>query len=171
MQSFGKKPRRFHCPACNDLRLVPYSGKTSRFVRPPVAYLDGYAITQAIDPHDGRLGRKRIVLGKSHPFANKAGWQYLSRYLVMKETGERLRSDEHVDHRDLDRQNDNLNNLRVMLAERHGRHHVYLAELAGGRGTDGRFQIYERPIDLGDIAAIEEEPEVPASRFDIRVPF
>lgn len=150
MYSFGKKPRRFYCSTCNDLRLVPYSGVMRRFVRPPIAYLDGYPITQSRDPHDGRLGRKRIVLGKSHPFANKAGWQYLSRYLVMRHTGERLRPDEHVDHIDLDKTNDqlDLSNYRVMLAERHGRHHVYLAELAGGRAADGRFQVYDRPIDL-----------------------
>jgi hypothetical protein len=148
MQSFGRKPRRFYCPVCNDLRLVPYSGSATRFVRPPIAYLDGFAITQARDPHTGQLGRKRIVLGKSHPFANRAGWQYLARYLVMKETGQRLRPDEHTDHIDLDKQNDQLSNLRVMLAERHGKHHVYLAELAGGRGPDGKFIVYKNPIDL-----------------------
>lgn len=148
MQSFGKRPRRFYCPTCGDLRLVPYSGATRRFVRPPIAYLDGYAITQSRDPVTDKLGRKRIVLGKSHPFANKAGWQYLARYLVMKETGQRLRSDEHTDHIDLDKHNDDLSNLRVLLAQRHGKHHVYLAELAGGRGPDGRFTVYQNPVDL-----------------------
>lgn len=149
MQSFGKKPRRFYCPTCSELRLVPHSGGgASRFVRPPVAYLDRFAVVQSKDPITGKLGRKRILLGKDHIYANKAGWQYLSRYLVMKETGQRLRPDEHVDHINQDKLDDRLSNFRVVLAESHGQHHTYLAELAGGRGPDGRFTVYSRPIDL-----------------------
>jgi hypothetical protein len=169
MQSQGQKPRRFLCSTCGRskvIRLDITNLKTKiRISRPPIAILDGFPITQHRDPVTKRLGRKIIRLGKDHLFANGAGWQYLSRYLVMKELDERLRSDEHVDHKDLDKTNDTLDNLRVMLAERHGKHHVYLAELAGGRGEDGRFRKYDQPITHGEpdypddsLASLEDIP-------------
>jgi len=148
MQSQGQKPRRFLCSTCHRSRTVSLDIANQKPVRPP---------STEFPPVDGcrvilSRGHKRkiILLGKGHKFANKSGWQFLSRYLVMCETGELLRPDEHVDHINRHKLDDDLSNLRVMLAQRHGKHHVYLAELAGGRGEDGRFRKYDRPITHGE---------------------
>lgn len=155
MNILGKSPRRFYCPSCrvsrtpiNDIA----SRKHSRKFRKVIEKVDGCDVCWA-----GRRSgvstttakpRKIIYLGVDHPYANSGGWQYLSRYLVMKEIGQRLHPDEHVDHIDLDKHNDQLSNLRVMLAKPHGKHHAYLAELAGSRGPDGRFRVYAQPIEI-----------------------
>lgn len=153
MNLLGNSPRRYRCPACkhtctplNDIA----SRRTSKKFRKVIDRVDGYDVCWAAGSNRaiGIRSRKIIYLGVNHQFANSGGWQYLSRYLVMRETGQLLRSDEHVDHINQDKLDDRLDNFRVMLAESHGRHHVYLAELAGGRGPDGRFQVYTRPIDL-----------------------
>lgn len=104
--------------------------------------------------YDGRSvsidsrGRKRIHLPKDDPRANSGGWQYLSRYIVMKQLNRVLHKDEHVHHKDHQKDHDDLHNFQVLLAESHGRHHVYIAELCGGRGSDGRFIEYDEPISL-----------------------
>jgi len=153
MQSQGQKPRRFLCGVCGRSKRIPLDIanqiKPRRYKRAPVDHIDGFPVYFRSDSRCGG-SRKIIYLGKKHPLANpKSGWQYVSRYLVMRELGEPLRADEHVDHIDCDKLNDRIDNFRVMVAESHGRHHVYLAELAGRRGPDGRFTKYEEPIQLG----------------------
>lgn len=150
MQRFGRG--RLHCSTCKEIRYLA----SSKPVRTPIAYIDGYPVSLL-----SKTGRKIVSLPRGHQFANKWGFQYLSRYLVMRETGQLLRSDEHVDHINQDKLDDRLDNYRVMLAESHGRHHVYLAELAGGRGPDGRFQVYTQPIDLTSGPASSPTSEVP----------
>lgn len=147
MQRFGRG--RLSCSTCKVVRYP-----ATKPARIPIAYIDGYPVSLLNT-------RKIVTLPCDHQLANKWGFQYLSRYLVMKETGQLLRSDEHVDHINQDKLDDRLDNYRVMLAESHGRHHAYLAELAGGRGPDGRFQVYTQPIDLTSGPASSPTSEVP----------
>lgn len=142
MNSHGMK--RFICGVCKrtisrrNLSLAIPDGSKSI----PVAFEDGFPVTLLKD-------RKIITLGKSHQWANSAGWQYLSRYRVMRELGRKLDKSEHVHHKNLDKSSDNdVSNYRVLLAETHGKLHTYLAEIAGGRGPDGKFREYNQPIDL-----------------------
>lgn len=69
----------------------------------------------------------------------------------MKQLDRVLHKDEHVHHVDHNKDNDNLPNYQVLLAESHGRHHTYIAELCGGRGPDGRFVEYDEPIELRNL--------------------
>lgn len=108
----------------------------------PITYYDGHPVTV-----DNR-GRRRVYLGVGHALANTGGWQYLSRYKVMCELQRVLGTDEHVHHQNLDKGCDTTDNYKVLLAERHGKYHSYIAEVAGGRGPDGRFVEYDVPIDL-----------------------
>jgi hypothetical protein len=92
-----------------------------------------------------RRGRCRIWLGKGHELANSGGWQWLSRYLVMADLGRRLRRDEHVHHEDENFKNDAAWNLRVLLAEYHGRLHGLKTVLYRKRDPLGRFLPVEAP--------------------------
>lgn len=147
----GQSPRLDLLPGCTvrpwllDLASTERSGPTftPRFGNE----------TMCEDPEGhGPRDRVRVQLGVGHPYANKAGFQWRSRLVVSYELGRRLRRDEHVDHRDLHRDNDDIGNLRLLLVEAHGRHHSVLAELAGcrdratGRWVAGaRFSEYESP--------------------------
>lgn len=93
----------------------------------------GYRVT--IDPR----GRPRVFLGKGHPFANSAGWQYLYRWVVMEGLGTKLRADEHVHHRDYDLANSEPGNLEVLAVAYHGRLHASAALVAQARTPNGRF--------------------------------
>jgi len=84
-------------------------------------------------------GRVRVTLGAGHRFANSAGWAWRSSLVVCYALGRRLRTDEHVHHLDGVVYHDAAENLEVVLAEYHGRHHARLQTLAGCRGPDGRF--------------------------------
>ena len=60
----------------------------------------------------------------------------------MEELGRRLGSDEHAHHADRDKTHDDPLNVEVWLAERHGRFHQKVAQLAGVgsvRGEGGRW--------------------------------
>jgi len=87
----------------------------------------------------GKSGRPRVQLGVGHPFARKGGSQYLSRFVVMYTTGERLRKDEHVHHSDGIKPNCTRDNLEVWLSERHGRWHAERQLLYMLRDHAGRF--------------------------------
>lgn len=54
---------------------------------------------------------------------------------------------DHVDH---DKLNDPVDgsNYQLLLAETHGRHHRYIADLAGYRDSLGRFTEHVEPIPL-----------------------
>lgn len=83
-------------------------------------------------------GRHRIQLGKGTPYANSGGWQWLARYVVMEALGRKLRSDEHVHHRNGDKSDNRLENLEVLAAEYHGRLHGSACVIA--RDELGRFR-------------------------------
>ena len=46
----------------------------------------------------GRPGRRREVSAWVHPAASSGGWTWLPRFIAWRETGERLRTDEHAHH-------------------------------------------------------------------------
>lgn len=133
-------------------RLCSVCGKSTSKIAPEVRF----------DKHDATFGRldsfrisyhhtRRIIhCGKGHPYANQWGWQYFSRYVVMKELGRRIGKDEHVHHVNLDKSCDTLDgsNYRLLLAETHGKYHRYLADLAGYRDDLGRFMEHNEPIIL-----------------------
>lgn len=132
MHANGGRQRRV-CAVCG--KSVSYSALLPRQT------IDGFKVSH--------LGDRKIVhIGKSHPYANSGGWQYVSRYNVMKELGRRLTTDEHVDHVNLNKQDERLENYQLLLAESHGQRHTYIAELAGWRGVDGRFVEHEESVAL-----------------------
>lgn len=93
-------------------------------------------------------GRKIVHVGKSHPFANSGGWQYVARYQVMKDLKRRLETDEHAHHKNNVKTDDSKPNIQLLLAESHGQHHRYLADLAGYRDELGRFTEWTEPLPL-----------------------
>lgn len=118
--------RKFKCISCHEIK------------RDPVPMLDGF-----------RLGINRdrtiIYLETGHPYANKWGWQYLSRYRVMVDLNRPLRSDEHVHHIDLDKSNDQPDNLKVLLCEYHGRLHGLATVIGRHRNDLGMFEEIPEP--------------------------
>lgn len=88
-----------------------------------------------------RLGPRSWLMRRFwvHPAANSGGWQWLSRYRVWEARGERLRTDEHAHHEDLDLTNDSPANIAVLLAEYHGRLHGWATVLYRLRDEHGRF--------------------------------
>ena len=139
--------KRFSCKLCRKSitrkRLTYNTPARAKSI--PIGYHDGYPIYLTHDPKDIR---KRLYLGRSHPLADKNGYCYLSRYIVSQALGRKLRSDEHVDHKNTNKLDDRLDNYRLMLAEQHGKHHYYIAELAGNRGANGRFIEYKQPMEV-----------------------
>lgn len=132
MWSHGHKPRRFYCGRCRR------STTRRPDARPPLFYLDGRPVRA-----DYR-GRKRIHLGVGHEYANSGGWQYLGRYLIARDLGRRLRTDEHCHHQNLDRRDDRRENWELLAAEYHGRTHGLASVVARPRGADGRFVEVDR---------------------------
>jgi len=136
MQSQGTKRRL--CVLCGkSVSKTPDKGqrRDATFGR-----VDGFRITS--------LHTRRIIhCGKGHPYANQRGWQYLSRYIVMKELARRIEKDEHVHHVNHDKSDDRLDgsNYQLLLAESHGKYHRYLADLAGYRDDLGRFTEHAEP--------------------------
>lgn len=121
MWSYGRTPRRFHCPRCSRMHVPAYT--RPRYVPRLSEVL--YDIPLPLDRISvDRRNRPRIHLGKGKPFMSSAGWQYLARYVVMWATGEPLRRDEEVHHVNGNRLDCRRDNLKVMLAEHHGRHHA-----------------------------------------------
>lgn len=78
-----------------------------------------------------------VTLGRSHRFANSAGWQYRSRLVVAYELGQLPCKGEDVHHED-GWDDDNLSNLSVWAREGHGRYHSSSECVA--RWEDGRFK-------------------------------
>lgn len=134
-------PERFRCRVCRRTRsrFALQNDLRPRARKVPRSYVDGYPV------HLDSRGRKRIYLGVSHPLANSGGWQYLSRYLVAKELGHALRSDEHVHHRNLDRSSDpvDCSNYELVNPVYHGRLHASAITLAGYRDDLGRFMPHD----------------------------
>jgi hypothetical protein len=109
---------------------------------------------ETVDPR----GRVKVRLCAGHPYANTGGWQWRYRLVVSYALGRRLRTDEHVDHVNGKCSDDRLENLRLLVAEYHGRLHARLFEIAGGRSETGQFR------EIGSAAEAIEAHEVTACR-------
>lgn len=137
MKSHGHKPRRFICSLCRRTQTA------NPLTPPTLFYVDSYPVRA-----DSR-GRHRIHLGKfagiTHPYANSGGWQYLSRYLVMRDLDRKLRSDEHVHHLSQDRSDDRIDNYELLAASYHGRLHGLATVIGRPRSSDGKFIELDRP--------------------------
>lgn len=140
-----RKYRNVHQPSAVRLRLV--------------ATEDGWLLgdlPRGMPVTEDARHRRRVHLGKWHPYANSAGWQYLARFLVMDALHRRLGPHEQVHHRDGNRLRDLLCNYEVLIPELHGRLHASAASLAGWRDELGRFVEWDaRPaISDAELAAI-----------------
>ena len=120
--------RRYRCPICGSVDVEnPQRNKNGS--RGQI--------------YETNRGRKRIYLGRGHQYANSGGWQYLSRFIVSKAIGRRLRTDEHAHHKNRNRKEDQLENLELILAEYHGWLHASAVVLA--RNKNGQFVELESP--------------------------
>lgn len=124
MWSHGAKIRRWYCAMCKKSRV-----NQKILIKRP--HIDDILIDIPVIGPKTKLGfagksrqRPIIYLDKSNPFANSAGYQYLSRFVVQYTTGERLRPDEHVHHANGVLTDCRRDNLEVWLSERHGRFHA-----------------------------------------------
>lgn len=106
-------------------------------------------------------GRVRVTLGCAHRFANSGGWQYRYRLVYAYATG-KLPHGSHVDHENGVLDDDRLDNLRELQAEMHGRLHARLWELAGRRGTDGRWRQFETSDEIEVVPTYRAGPVVSA---------
>lgn len=97
-----------------------------------------------------RKGRRRVHLGKGHPWATASGQQWAYRVTMALYLGRRLDTAEHVDHIDRDRLNDSPENLRVLLAE--GNHH-YRRHVFGivAEWVEGVLVEYPEPLPVDDV--------------------
>jgi hypothetical protein len=111
-------------------------------------------------------GRVRVTLGVGHPRANTGGWQYRYRLVVLYALGaDALLPGQHVDHVNGVVDHDEIENLRVLDAEYHGRWHAFLFETAGMRDPEtGQFGWLPQPrrVDARRFAAIIQA--LPVSR-------
>lgn len=84
----------------------------------------------------------RRYLGKGHPAANSAGWQYRARLVVEEALGRRLSLGFHVHHANPlgNRADDRLEFLEVMAADYHGQCHGSAAVIYRTRDASGRFE-------------------------------
>lgn len=64
-----------------------------------------------------------LVYVPDHPDAGAKGYVFEHRLVMERVLGRRLRRDEHVHHRDGDKQNNEPENLEAMSPEEHARHH------------------------------------------------
>lgn len=99
----------------------------------------GWRQTSIRQPQPRSLNRLSVWV---HPAANSGGWTWLPRFIVWRETGHVLRSDEHVhhecDHDDALRCT-NPDHFRVVTPEFHGRLHAYAMLLYRLRDVRGRW--------------------------------
>ncbi|KKL56684.1 hypothetical protein LCGC14_2242960 [marine sediment metagenome] len=63
-----------------------------------------------------RRGYITIRLGKGHPYANSAGWQYEHRFVVMEDLGRPLLRGDKVVHINGDRFDNRIENLQLVAA-------------------------------------------------------
>lgn len=154
MHSHGVKEgwRRFHCNSCGITRsarpssILPASTNSRQAHVERQEALGRLQIDSPIEFPLSILGKAPIVyLPSGHPHRNSAGWQYVARHIVMDYTGEILRRDEHVHHVDGDKFNCRRDNLKVMLAEEHGRFHGRYQLLYMLRDHEGKWAKSEVP--------------------------
>lgn len=87
----------------------------------------------------GRQGSRKVVSAWVHPAATSGGWAWLPRFMVWRETGERPHPSEQCHHEDGDVSGYDMNKIRVILAEYHGRLHAYATLPYRLRDAKGRF--------------------------------
>lgn len=157
MWSHGVKVRRWYCSQCKKSRV-----NQRKLVKRP--HIDDILvdIPTIIGPSTklGFAGKSRqrpiIYLSKSNPFANSGGY-HLSRFVVQYITGGRLRSDEHVHHKNGVVTDCRRDNLEVWLSEKHGRYHARHQLLYMLRDhVTGRFTKSEVPPFSEQIARSRE---------------
>lgn len=86
------------------------------------------------------MGRPAVLVG-DHPAANNRGYVLRSRYVMERELGRYLNSDEHVHHKDGNPENDDIDNLEVVGRSEHMEIHW----------RDGTFR---RKLDYNEIRAL-----------------
>lgn len=86
---------------------------------------------------DSRPERLCVTLGKSHPYANSAGYQRLARFIIADSLGYLPDPMTHTHHVDGNSLNDAWENLELISAAYHGR--IHASGICVGRGRDGRF--------------------------------
>lgn len=103
-------------------------------------------------------GYVEVQLGKSHPQANAAGWQYEHRLVMEAHLERRLQQYEEVHHLDGDRSNNQLMNLELLEKVDHATYHAVYKP----RDVLGRFKAEEGDLDLAYLppghAALAEVP-------------
>ena len=126
---------RYRCSICGRV-LVDQPKKSKREIG------DRFAVN----------GRNAVYLGHDCAISNSDGWQYAYRVVVAEAIGRSLRADEQVDHKDGDKLNDCIRNLRLLLDSDHGKYHYwapgrYLV-LAEWLPEVGRFVEYREPREM-----------------------
>ena len=117
------KGRRLRCSHCGKTRAFypssPPKGKKG---------IDDilYDFDLPIEPSQLAIysSRPLVYLGKGHQYATSRGANWLARFVVMYRTQEKLRKDEHVHHCNGEKMDCRSVNLKVLLAEEHGRLHA-----------------------------------------------
>jgi len=68
----------------------------------------------------GRIG----VFVPNHPKANNRGYVLRSRYVIEKNLGRFLNTDEHIHHKDENKLNDIIENLELLSRQEHSKKHL-----------------------------------------------
>lgn len=72
---------------------------------------------------DKTLGYYYVYLPE-HELANKSGKVYMHRYIMAKNLGRMLKSEEHVHHINEDKADNRLSNLEILSSSEHGLKHI-----------------------------------------------
>jgi hypothetical protein len=80
-----------------------------------------------IMPTEHEDGYPRVYIGKGHPYATSGGWQYLHRWIMMREVGRVLDTYEHVHHNgengNRDKRTRDVRELEILEDVDHGHYH------------------------------------------------
>lgn len=105
------KPRKVKCPSCRGQK--DYRAKQCAQCRMRYNH-----------PHTGTAqGWKLHSTGYITAFIDNR-WQYQHRYVMEQELGRRLKTDEHVHHKDGDKTNNKLSNLELLSKSKHAQEHM-----------------------------------------------
>ncbi len=130
---WSRGAEKLRCEACG--KVQPRDPHSKRKVRPLVKLDVSISFPLGVL----RTRYPIVYLPNGHPHRNSGGWQYVARHIVMEHTGELLRRDEHVHHINGDKFDCRRDNLKVMLAEEHGRFHGRYQLLYMLRDHEGKW--------------------------------
>ena len=116
------------------LNLKQPNGKTRRKIG-TLGLVEHLSIDEAVE----------VQLGKGHPQANAAGWQYEHRLVMEAHLERRLATYEEVHHLDGNRSHNELLNLELVEKIDHATYHAVYKP----RDVFGRFKPEEGDLDLG----------------------